>query len=241
MHYSMKDRRIVIIGASAGIGLATAKLLNAAGANLVLASRNEDTLRDAVRDFSGEIATERLDVTVEDDVAAFFDSVGPFDHLVTPAAGAAIGALADTPTAETRALVDSKFWGQYFAVKYGTRQIAHTGSITLFSGTVSQKPMPGTSAYAAVGSAIEAAARIWALEYAPIRINTIVPGVIRTSIWASMLGEDAAASQFEETANALPVNRVGAPEDVAKAAAFLIDNSFVNGTALVIDGGHRLI
>ena len=93
----------------------------------------------------------------------------------------------------------------------------------------------------ASGSAIEAASRIWALEFAPVRINTIVPGIINTPIWESMLGADAAAEQLNQTAIALPVKRVGEPTDVAKAAAFLIDNGFVNGATLVVDGGHRLI
>ena len=182
-----------------------------------------------------------VDVTKEKDVERFFKQIGSFDHLVVPAASAILGTLADSPTESTRTLVDSKFWGQYVAVKYGTRQMATTGSITLFSGTVTQKPLPGTSAYAAVGAAIEAASRIWALEYAPIRINTVVPGIINTSIWEGMLGKDGAAAQLEQTAKLLPVKRVGTPVDVAKAVAFLIDNTFVNGTTIVVDGGHRLV
>ena len=101
--------------------------------------------------------------------------------------------------------------------------------------------MLGTSAYAAVGAAIEAAGRVWALEYAPIRINTIVPGIINTPIWEGMLGKEGVDAQLEQTANLLPVKRVGTPADVVKAVAFLIDNSFVNGTTVVVDGGHRLV
>ena len=241
MSESLRGRRVVIIGASSGIGLATAELLSQSGAELILASRNLETLQEATKDLPGMISTHRLDITVEEDVARFFEQIGRFDHLVVPAAGAVLGTLADSPTESTRAMVDSKFWGQYFAVKNGARQIAKNGSITLFSGTVTQKPLPGTSAYAAVGSAIEAASRIWALEYAPVRINTIVPGIIKTPIWEGLLGKDRATAQLEQTASLLPVKRVGTPADVAKAAAFLIDNGFVNGTTVVVDGGHRLI
>ncbi len=241
MLQSLKDQRVVIIGASSGIGLATAKLLSQAGAELILANRNLEALREVARDLPSETQTFRLDVSVEQDVEEFFEHVGVFDHLVVPAAGAVLGTLADSPTSSTRDLVDSKFWGQYFAVKYGSRQISKTGSITLFSGTVTQKAMPGTSAFAAVGSAIEAAGRIWALEYAPVRINTIVPGIIDTPIWENLVGKEGAAAQLERTADLLPVKRVGTPADVAKAAAFVIDNGFVNGTTVVVDGGHRLI
>jgi len=241
MFESVQDQQVVIIGASSGIGLATAELLSKAGAELILANRNVKALQEATKDLPGKTRTYRLDVTVEEDVEGFFEQIGAFDHLVVPAAGAAWGALADSPTESTRALVDSKFWGQYFAVKYGTHQISKAGSITLFSGTVTQKPIPGTSAFAAVGSAIEAAGRIWALEYAPIRINTVVPGIINTPLWERLVGREGAAAQLEQTANVLPVKRVGTAADVAKAVAFLIDNSFVNGTTVVVDGGHRLV
>ncbi len=241
MFESLRDQRVVIIGASSGIGLATAELLSRAGAELILANRNLEALQEIAKDLPGKTRTYRLDVTVEEDVKGFFEQTGDFDHLAVPAADAVLGTLADSPTESTRALVDSKFWGQYFAVKYGARQIAKAGSITLFSGTVTQKPMPGTSAYAAVGSAIEAAGRVWALEYAPIRINTVVPGIINTPIWEGMLGKEGADAQLEQTANLLPVQRVGTPADVAKAVAFLIDNGFVNGTTVVVDGGHRLV
>lgn len=241
MSDSLETQRIVIIGARYGIGLATAKRLSAAGAELVLAGRDLEALRKVANDLPGPISAHRLDVTVERDVEAFFDAIGTFDHLVVTAAGAALGTLAEAPTEETRALIESKFWGQAFAVKYGARRISNSGSITLFSGTVTEKPLPGTSAYAAVGSAIEAAGRIWALELAPVRINTIVPGVIDTPVWAALVGEDGAAAQLAQTASLLPVGRVGTADDVAKTVAFVIDNGFVNGASIVVDGGHRLI
>lgn len=241
MYESLENKRVVIIGASQGIGLATAEQLSQAGAELVLASRNVEALNEIAKKLPNNTSTYRLDVSVEEDVEQFFETIGTFDHLVIPAAGAAWGTLAESSTDSSRGLVDSKFWGQYFSVKYGTRQISKTGSITLFSGTVSQKPLPGTSAYAAVGSAIEASARVWALEYAPIRINTVVPGIIDTPLWEGLMGKDAAVVTLEQTANILPVQRVGTAKDVAKAVVFLIDNSFVNGTTIVVDGGHRLI
>ncbi len=241
MYESLRGQRVVIIGARSGIGLATAELLSRAGAELILANRNVEALQEVTKDLPGETRTYRVDVTVEKDVKGLFEKIGAFDHLVVPAAGAVLGTLADSPTEATRALVDSKFWGQYFTVKYGTRHITKAGSITLFSGTVTQKPIAGTSAYAAVGSAIEAAGRIWALEYAPIRINTVVPGIINTPLWEGLVGKEGAAAQLEQAANLLPVKRVGTAADVAKAVAFLIDNSFVNGTTVVVDGGHRLV
>ena len=128
MYESVKNQRIVIIGASSGIGLATANLLSQAGAELILANRNIDRLKETARDLPGKSSTYRLDVTMEEDVERFFEQIGGFDHLVVPAASAVLGTLADSPTASTRAMVDSKFGGQYFSVKYGTRQMAKNGS-----------------------------------------------------------------------------------------------------------------
>ena len=95
--------------------------------------------------------------------------------------------------------------------------------------------------FAAVGAATEAAARIWGLELAPVRVNTIVPGIIDTPVWPSLMGPDGAQAAHIGFAEQLPVGRVGTPEDVAKAVLFLIDNGFVSGTSLVVDGGHRLV
>ena len=183
MSESLRNQRAVIIGASSGIGLATAHLLARAGAELVLANRNLERLDEVAKDLPGSHSTRRLDVTGEDGVRRFFDEVGRFDHLVVPAAGGALGTLSDAPTEDFRAL-------------------------------------PRASAYAAVGSAVEAAGRIWALEYAPIRINTVVPGVIDTPVWEGLIGEQGAASQFAQTAELLPVKRVGAPIDVARRSSF---------------------
>ncbi|MEM8540971.1 MAG: SDR family oxidoreductase [Pseudomonadota bacterium] len=118
---------------------------------------------------------------------------------------------------------------------------ALTGSITLFSGTVTQKPLPGATMFAAVGAATEASARIWGMELAPLRVNTVVPGIIATPVSPSLMGNDGAAQAQAGFAEALPVGRIGTPEDVAHAVEFLIANSFVSGISLVVDCGHRLI
>ncbi len=95
--------------------------------------------------------------------------------------------------------------------------------------------------FAAVGGATEAAARIWGLELAPVRVNTVVPGIINTPVWPALVGEDAATGTLDGMSDVIPVGRVGTANDVAKAVLFLIDNSFVNGHSLVVDGGHRLV
>ncbi|TNF62329.1 MAG: SDR family oxidoreductase [Deltaproteobacteria bacterium] len=85
-----------------------------------------------------------------------------------------------------------------------------------------------------MGAATEAAARVWAIEYAPVRINVVVPGIIDTEVWDEVLPPDAKHAQFEAVESSLPVGRVGTPDDVAKAVEFLLTNEFVTGTAIEI-------
>ncbi len=93
-----------------------------------------------------------------------------------------------------------------------------------------------------LGGGTEVAGRVWAYELAPIRVNSIVSGVVETQLWEDVTGsKDAAQVQLDSIAKILPVQRVGHPDDIAKTVAFLIDNGFVSGTSLVVDGGHRLI
>jgi NAD(P)-dependent dehydrogenase (short-subunit alcohol dehydrogenase family) len=148
--------------------------------------------------------------------------------------------IAEMDMKAAREILETKQWGQMLCVHYGSKHISKTGSITVFSGTVTQKPLPGSTMFAAVGAASEASARVWGLELAPVRVNSIVPGIIETPIWGNLMG-DAASETLASIAQSLPVGRVGTADEVAKAVEFLIDNEFVNGHALVVDGGHRLV
>jgi NAD(P)-dependent dehydrogenase (short-subunit alcohol dehydrogenase family) len=185
------------------------------------------------------VAGSAVDVSDERRVERFFAQVGGFDHLVCTASDVALGPVVDSDSAPARALVESKLWGQHYAVKHGAPQLGRDPSITLFSGTVSARPMEGAAAYAA--AAVEALTRVLALELRPVRVNTVVPGVVDTPAWGGLLGEEQKATFFDRTASSLPVGRIGRPEEIADAVLFLIKNGFVSGTTLVVDGGHRLV
>ena len=175
-------KRLVIIGGSSGIGLATAIAAMAAGAQVVIASRSRDKLETARRQIGGDTEALPLDVQDEAAVRAFFDQVGEFDHLATPGSEAAGGPFLTRDSAAVRADFDSKFWGQYLAAKYGAPRIRPGGSIVLFSGIYSQRPSAGVSGVAAINSAIEGLARALAVELAPIRVNAMSPGLVDTPI-----------------------------------------------------------
>lgn len=230
---------VVISGGSSGIGLCVAERVLSRGAkDVVLLARNADRLAAACAQLGERAHAMVLDVTDEDAVSSAFANIGAFDHLVTAAAGTVRGTIVEVDTAAARGLFEAKFWGQHHCVKYGAPNMPAAGSITLFSGWISRKPMKGLSTLAAVDGAIESLGRVAALELAPIRVNTIVPGQIDTPLWRTRLSEDAVQAYFGNLDDSLPVGHRGRPEDVADAILALMSNPFITGTTLDIDGGQ---
>jgi NAD(P)-dependent dehydrogenase (short-subunit alcohol dehydrogenase family) len=236
---SIAGKKVVITGGSSGIGLVTAQAVVAQEAHVIIVGRSPEKLRVARQQIGKNVETTELDVTKEADVQSFFEAVGPFDHLIT-AAGPEAGdqPLLQLETGAARAMFESKFWGQYYAVKYAAPSLRSGGTITLFSGWISRKPMAGLSTFAAIDGAIESLARVLALELAPIRVNVVTPGVIQTPLW-NPLPEEARRATLSSFASALPVQRVGQSEDVSKAILYLIDNGFSTGAVVDIDGGQK--
>lgn len=137
-------------------------------------------------------------------------------------------------------MFDNKFWGQYYAEKYAAPKISTNGSITLFSGVVAYKAMIGSSALGAVNAAVSNLGQTLALELAPIRVNIVSPGIIDTPS-RSKMPEDVRENFYATLADKLPVKRVGQAKDVAQSVLYLLQNSFVTGTVLHVEGGHILL
>ncbi|QSF44955.1 SDR family oxidoreductase [Paenibacillus tianjinensis] len=238
----LTGQKVIIIGGSSGIGLETAKRAASQGAELIIASRSGKKLEQAKAAIgdNAKVSTYTLDVTDEEQVQSFFADTGAFDHLVVSAAETGGGAFLTTPTGAARGLFENKFWGQYYAAKYGAPKLNPQGSITLFSGIVAFKTMTGSSVLGAVNAAVANLGQTLALELAPLRVNVVSPGIIDTPSRAGM-PEAARSAFYSTTAARLPVQRIGTAEDVAEAVLYLIHNGFVTGTVLHVDGGHRLV
>lgn len=232
-------QKTVIIGGSSGMGLAAAKMLYSLGHEIVIASRSKEKLDKAVKTI-GQVKSQVLDITKEKEIAHFFKTVGPFDHLVTTAADFVMGSFLEMPTEKAKQFFDSKFWGQYLAAKYGAPQMRKGGSITFFCGVAGQKPFLHFSAGSAINAALEGLTRALALELSPLRVNAISPGTIVTPVWDSV-PEKERISQFEEAAKKLPAKRVGTPEDIAQAVLYLIQCGYATGSVVYVDGGDRII
>ena len=232
----LKGQRIVIIGGSSGLGLATAIQAASLGAQIVIASRSPERLLQAKKQVRGS-ETFCLDVTIEDNVKAFFKKVGSFHHLITPGSASSPGTFIETEVA--RQSFDSKFWGQYYSAKYGAPNLEKGGSIVFFSGALSQRPIPNTAIMASINSAVEGLARALAIDLAPLRVNAIAPGYVPTHRFETM-SENAQKTLYNSFVSHSPLQRTGKPEDIAQAVLYLISNSYVTGTTLYVDGGYVL-
>jgi NAD(P)-dependent dehydrogenase (short-subunit alcohol dehydrogenase family) len=236
----LSGSRVVVVGGSSGIGLATAIAFADAGADVLVASRTQAKLDAAVAAATGRIRGAVLDAGVETNVAAFFAAQPPFQHLVLCAnAGGSMGPLAGLDLGAMRTYLDSKLWSYLNTLKHAGKSLARGGSVTLVNGAASRLAVPGMAALAVVNGGLDAVIRPLALEMAPTRINVIAPGVIDTPYW-DKLGEAQRRSMYE-AASKVPVGRVGQSAEVAAAALMLAANGFITGVVLDVDGGRRLV
>jgi NAD(P)-dependent dehydrogenase (short-subunit alcohol dehydrogenase family) len=236
---TLKDKRIVIIGGTSGMGLATAKAAVALGAQVVIGGRSNEKLERAKKEIGGKVTGFALDVGEEAQIKTFFAGVGKFDHLTTPGSTIHGGPFLTLDSASARADFQSKFWGQYLAAKYGAPLVRPGGSIVFFAGVWSQRPPLGAAVIGAINGAIESLTRGLAGELAPIRVNAVSPGLVDTPIFAGMPPAQK-EKIFRAFSEAAPVNRVGRPEEVAEAVLYLMGNTFTTGSTLYVDGGYLL-
>ena len=237
----LKQQKAVIVGGTSGIGLAAAIDLSWAGAQVWVTGRSPDKAAAAAVTIGDRATGHAINARDAMKLQAFFSSVGEFDHLIVAlGGGSAIGAFKDLDEAKMRAGFDNKFWPYLNAIRNGIGHIRGSGSITLITGAAGRRAIKGMSGLAAVNGALQAMIGPLALEFAPIRVNAVSPGLIATPYWDRM-PEDARRAMYERSAASVPVGRVGAPSDVGQAVLFLVSNEFTTGAVLDCDGGARLV
>src|ERR1700756_1438625 len=240
-HGELSEKRIVVLGGSSGIGLAVAQQAVAQGATAIIASSNADRVKQTVATFDGKAEGHALELSNERDVQDFFQKIGDFDHLVFTAGDTLqLNELAATDLTKARHAFELRYWAALAAVKYASPHIRKDGSIVLTTGVAGQRPHKGWTVAASVCGTIEALTRALAVELAPIRVNAVCPGVVRTNLWQSM-NPDAREQLYESVGNSLPVGRVGEPYDIAQAYLFLMQEGFGTGQTVVVDGGTVLV
>lgn len=233
--------KAVVLGGSSGMGLASVRLLAEAGHAVVATGRDAAKLAGALAPLPGQVRGEAFDATDRAELDAFFGRLGPFDHLVIALSGGeGGGAFRELDLGALRRGFAAKFWPHVEAAQAALPALRPGGSITFISSISARIANPGTAGLAAINAAIEAMVPVLARELAPLRVNAVAPGVVDTPWWNALGGETKQAV-FRQQAAILPVGRVGRPEEVAQAVAFLVGNDFTTGTVIECDGGLHLL
>ncbi len=245
----LAGKKALITGGNSGIGLATARLFVAEGAEVAITGRDHKTLDEAVGELRPNARGYRADVTVADDRKRLFaDLARDFGKLDIVFANAGISGR--TPTGATdeatfETIVHTNLNGAFFTIN-GAAALLNDNASIIFNGSVHNYiGQAGLAAYAATKGGVVAMARAIAADFAPrnIRVNVVAPGGTKTPIWkrgsrASMSAEQSAKLDDLYSAK-VPLGRWGEPEELAKAVLFLAsdDSSYINAVELVVDGG----
>jgi NAD(P)-dependent dehydrogenase (short-subunit alcohol dehydrogenase family) len=234
MTSSLSGKTVIVIGGSSGIGAAVAKAASARGAHVVLAGRRLTSgVENAVR-------SEPVDVTDSASLQRLFETVGRFDHLVfTSGPSVRAKPLVETDLDEAQDNFSVKLWGALRAIQQALPFLAEHGSISLTSGQLGRKLMAGQFIKTGINAATEALGKQLAKELAPRRVNVISPGVIDTPAYAGLADEQRLA-MFAKAGTALPVGRVWQADEVAAGYVLAMENGFVTGAVIDIDGGGLL-
>jgi NAD(P)-dependent dehydrogenase (short-subunit alcohol dehydrogenase family) len=236
----LAGQTVVVIGGSAGIGLETARLVRAEGAEVILAARDPERLERAANEV-GALRSKAFDAIDFDLLQQFFDELPtPVDHIMVTGPGPYYAPLAEFDVAEARREVEAHLFLPIEVARNATGKVRPGGTLLFIGGTGGRRTAPGYSSIAPLTAAGPALIRNLALELAPIRANLIAAGFVDTPLSASLLGDqlDARREQLRDT---LPIGRVVGPEDIAALALHLMTNTALTGGTYDIDGGQQLV
>ena len=231
--------KIVIAGGTSGIGLVTAKLLSHKN-NVIILGRDKTKLDNAIYEIEKNVSGKSVDATDRNQLDKAFSEIGLFDHLVIALSGGkGIGMFKDLDLSDLRKGFDGKFFPQLQTAQSALQHINKSGSITFITSISSQSKAMGTAGLGAINGAIEIMIPTLAKELKPLRINAIAPGVVNTTWW-DFLSSEKKQETFQKYSDTIPLGRIGEPVDIAKMILSFIDNKYITGQIIAVDGGLSL-
>lgn len=238
MTKELSDQTALVTGGTAGIGLATARLLADAGATVLITGRDRERGESAAAAIGGDVRFIQADMSDLESIAALIAQSPPVDIVVNNAATFPGAMTVDQDVVSFESTFDTNVRGTYFLVAGlvpGMLDRGH-GSIVNVTSMVASKGVPGTSVYSASKAALESLTRTWAAEFGPrgVRVNAVAPGPTNTEGVVAEWGDTN-----DELGRALPLGRTAEPAEIAQAVLFLASDasSFVTGLTLHADGG----
>jgi NAD(P)-dependent dehydrogenase (short-subunit alcohol dehydrogenase family) len=231
---------VVVIGGSAGIGLETARLARAEGAEVVLVGRDPERLRRAADEVKAA-RTAAFDAADPARLDQFFAELpDPIDHVMVTAGRPYYGRLADMDLAQARREVDEHLWLPVRVARATAGRVRPGGALLFMGGTGARRPALGLLVTSTLTAAMPALIANLALEVAPVRVNLIAAGFVDTPLSAELLGDDL-DQRREQLRATLPIGRVVGPADVAALAVHLMTNTALTGATYDIDGGQQIV
>lgn len=237
---SLKNARVLVIGGTSGIGLGVASAAADRGAIPIVMSRQQTSVDHALAQLPEHARGGTVDLTDLAAVERLATDLGDIEHLVfTAGESLALAPLAELTPDVITGFFQTRFVGALTAVRVFAPHISSGGSITLTSGTAAEQPGFGALPVSICG-AMNALTKALAVELAPIRVNAVAPGVVRTPLWAAMSEADR-QNMYHQAAQQLPLGRVGEVADTALAYVYCMEQSFGTGVVLTVDGGTVLV
>jgi NAD(P)-dependent dehydrogenase (short-subunit alcohol dehydrogenase family) len=236
---SLDGQTVVVIGGSSGIGLETARLAHAEGAEVVITGRDHARLEQAANDV-GASSVAAFDATDFERLASFFDELPTIDHVLVTGPGPYYAPLSEFDFDAARRDVEAHVFLPMQVARDAAPRMRAGGTLLFMGGTGGRSTGVGLTLIAALTAAGPALVRNLALELAPVRVNMIAAGFVDTPLSATLLG-DGIDERRDELRKELPIARVVGPSDVALLAVQLMTNTAVTGATFDIDGGQQLV
>jgi len=236
----LAGQTVVVIGGSAGIGLATAQRARAEGAGVILTGRNPERLQRAGNEL-GATSTAAFDATNFERLGRFFDELpAPIDHVLVTGPGPYYAPLAELDLERARRDVDAHFLLPLQVARSAVGKVRAGGTLLFMGGTGGRRTAKGFALISALTAALPALTKNLALELAPIRVNLLAAGFVDTPLSAALLGDQLDARR-EQLRTTLPIRRVVGPADVAALAVHIMTNTALTGATFDVDGGQQLV
>jgi len=237
---TLRNQRIVVLGGTSGIGFAVAEAAIAEGAEVIVGSSSLARVDAAIGALGSGVSGRDVNMSKPVEVQAFFDWVGPFDHLVY-SAGEPLQLLGlDAELAAMRRFFETRYWGALTATKVAHGSMREGGSIVFTAGTAGPRPLgPGWAVASSICGAMEGLTRALAVELKPLRVNCVAPGLVKSPLWSEMSEADR-DGMFASEAARLPVGHVGEAEEIALSYVYLMRQTYVTGQILYVEGGGLL-